>query len=162
MKHTLVCFCMSMFLFMDCSPSKVTFGNAERWLPPDFDPRTGVLMIERVYFPKTQQRKIEEYMKEKYPYAYEFIDNFSTAMKQEKYADSAKYSFFMVDSYSSTQLNRTINTSNNTYHSNTVGAFDYSFYDRLKGKRYPSTGKASSLASMTFKGIINTILKKFE
>ena len=62
MKPFLIFSSVLVLTLAGCSPSKVTFGNTERWLPPDFDPRTGVLMIERVYFPKTQQRKIEEYM----------------------------------------------------------------------------------------------------
>lgn len=154
MRHYFLLLLVGVALAAGCSPSKKTFSNAADWLPPDFDVKKDILLIDKVSWPARQQRLMEEYMKKNYAYQYEFI-NANTSLST-KYTDTLKYRFVILN----TSGSYTMQSSNFSRPGLTVGMFDFYFYDRMKRKRYPTTNRASSWASMTFKPMVNTILKK--
>jgi hypothetical protein len=129
--------------------------NKNGWRPADLKLEEGILLIERVSWPKNQQKKIEEYMKKNYPYKYEFTDAESLS-DPSKFTDKQTYKFALVLTYA----NKTMHANNANERPLNVGTFDYNFIDRLNGKEYPKTGIFSSWVSMTFKQIIETLLEK--
>jgi hypothetical protein len=104
---------------------------------------------------------MEDYMKEKYPYNYEFADPSSIKDTQGKYADSIKYRFAILLDFSKHKMHAN-DALKPDYQKIEVSMFDFYFYDRLTRKTYPITERGSSWASMTFIPMMNTILKKFE
>ena len=138
-------------------PSQKTFSNSEKWIPGDFDPKTTTLLVEE-FFSKRVEKKMEDYMAEKYPYKYEFVSLETIKNRQGKYADTKLYKYALIfSSHTSTQFDVQTHKPGLT-----VTGFDYHFYDRALSKDYPATGKASSYANMTFEPVINTIVKTFE
>ncbi len=143
---------MFTILFCGCNTSKMTFSNGDKWIPADYDPYTTVLLVETFEVSARAQKKIENYMALTYPYKYEFVRLKTINEKSGEYADIKKYKFAIV--YSS---QTTVKISGPTFTS-----FDYNFIDREKGNEYPPTKKASGYAIMTFKPMINTLVKHFE
>lgn len=158
-KTGLSAFTLLAFLIMAIAskPSKMTFGNTDQWIPNDFNPRNTVLLVQIFDVSEKAQKDMEKYIAEKYPYKYEFATLSAIKDKEGKYADSKLYKYaLMVTSHR-------INTRDQTGRSGpSYVGFDYNFYDRESGKNYPVTGKGSSYAIMTFKPVINSIVKKFE
>ena len=130
-------------------------SNANGWKPDDFIPKDGILLIEKVTRPQNQQIKIKEFMEKNYPYKYEFVDIKDLNENSEKYKNKDVYRFALVNSYTT----QNIHQSDISLRPLNVTAFDFNFIDRRKNKEYPKSGIASSWASMTFKKIIQTVLK---
>ena len=155
MKNVLFALGIAVLILSSCaSPMKTFDSNSNGWKPKDFVPSKGILLIERAMI-KNQQRKIEEYMAKEYSYKYEFVDAKDLSANAAKYNDKTLYRFALVSSYST----HNVHQSNMSQKSLNVTAFDYNFVDRLNEKDYPSSGIASSWASMTLKKIIETCLK---
>lgn len=147
---------LSLLFTLGCSSSK-TFSNSSNWLPSDFKPENGILLIDKVSWPKSQQAKMEKYMKENYTFKYEFVS--LSAGYTEKYSDVNVYRFVIENSNSSHVMHQsdpTVPASQKI----TVNMVDFNFYDRLTKKTFPATGKGSSYAFMTFRAMMNTILQK--
>ena len=133
-----------------------------KWLPADFDPKNGILLIERANTPGMPgQKKIEEFMLENYPYKYEFVDiaivngdKEPSIVNAEKYSDKNVYRFIMVNSVN---IIKGMPKSDGRQVSGSF--FDYSFIDRLNDKAYPQTGSSTSWAAQAFKRIMAKILK---
>jgi hypothetical protein len=142
----------------------IASANAQKlpkWLPQDFDPKNGILLIEKAPSYVPGQKKIEKYMEENYPYKYEFVtiglvgdSKESTIFDAEKYADKNVYRFIMVNS--STVI-KGIPRSDG--HQTQGSTFDYSFIDRLNNKAYPATGSSTSWPNQAFGRIMSKILK---
>jgi hypothetical protein len=143
-----------------CNPSKKTFGNSEKWIPEDFNPEKTVLLVEKFTISKKEEQKMEDYMSEKYSYKYEFVSAATIRNREGKYADTKLYKYALVISSETTHYTKMEGAA--TSSGLTVTGFDFNFYDRESDKNYPKTKKASSWASMTFKPVINSIMKKFE
>src|SRR5207253_2501244 len=110
-----------------------------------------------VTWPAKQGRIMKEYMQKNYPYKYEFV-SVKDLENNTKYSDKSVYRFTLVNSYDTHVMHQ----GDASQHPLPVGMVDFSFYDRLNKKVYPQTGKGSSLASTTFKPVINTIVNHFE
>jgi len=130
--------------------------NSNGWNPDNFIPAQGILLIEKITWPRNQQKKIEEFMAKSYPYKYEFVDFKDLSEDNKKFEDKNIYRFALVSSYT----NHTMHQNDASQRPVNVGAFDFNFIDRLENKEYPKSGIFSSLASMTFKKIITTCLEK--
>lgn len=163
-----------VLLAAGCFPSKnkaseKVFNNGDSWIPPEFTPQKALLLVQlldedvpnsgwRAKY-KKWNNEMREYMKEKYPYKYEFVTADEIEHKGIKYSDYQKYPFgLMIDNGKLTYYD---GAAGGTYRNkNTVGVFDYYFIDRSTGKKYPLTKKYSSNPVMTFMPVINTILEK--
>jgi len=140
--------------------SKMAFGSGDKWIPKDFDAQNSVFLIAPVGYKDKEKEAAARFMKEKYPYRYEMIetDDIAEFNKMEKFADKAKYRFMLLPT------TQTIMT-----HSRTAGgtsaiaapasASDFYFYDRLTGTKYPPLGKGSYKALVTFKPLIETVVR---
>ncbi|HEX8331711.1 MAG TPA: hypothetical protein VF622_03770 [Segetibacter sp.] len=142
------------------NPSKKTFGNSENWIPQNFDPKTTTLLIENFSASKSAEEKMQQYMSESYPYKYEFVDLKTIQNRTGKYADTRLYKFALVISMHSSTINKSQGASSSI--GLTTTGFDFHFFDRDLIKNYPSTKRASSYPIMTFKPVINTIVKHFQ
>jgi hypothetical protein len=132
-----------------------------KWLPPDFDPKNGILLIERAPAYLPGQKKIEKYMEKNYPYKYEFVTigtegdgKESVIFNAEKYSDKNIYRFIMVNS---STIIKGIPKSDG--HQSQGSLYDYAFIDRLNDKAYPATGSATSWPNQAFERIMAKILK---
>lgn len=149
-------FIVSVFFSSCFLPSVKTFkSNSNGWRPTEFVPSQGVLMIERVEWPKTQQRKIEAYMKKKYRFKYEFVDFKDLTDSTGRYADKNIYRFAMAYSYDMHRMSGM----EPGRPSSSISMFDFHFIDRLKGKSHAPSGIGSSWASVTFKKMMEAVLK---
>lgn len=146
-----------MLSFTNCNISNKTFRNADKWLPPDFNPREGILLVERLPVAPKEEARMEAYMAEKYPYKYKFVDEGTTTSHFGIYEDTTTYKFALrLTSHTHIEDGY---VSQNSYK---VVAYDYYFYNRATGRNYAATYKASSYASMTFKAVINTIVARYK
>jgi hypothetical protein len=144
-------------LLTSCNLSKMTFGNADKWVPSNFEPSKCTLLIQTFDISDKTQKKIEAYMLEKYPYKFEFASIKEIMNKTGKYSDLKKYKFAIIyeSHFSSWQQAGKAGGVQSS-------SVDYNFVDRETEKFYPPTKKANSYAIMTFKPMINTIVKRFE
>lgn len=129
-------------------------SNSNNWLPADFDPKSTVLLIERVDWPERQQRIIREFMKEKYPYKYRFLRSPNI---DEDFPDTATYRFvlfYSANTHAPELGDKTVLGNDKV----TSTMFDFHFYDRSKNLSYSPSGIGASWASMPFKWMINYIL----
>lgn len=137
----------TIFLFSACSNVKSFESNDNDWLPSDFDPTSTVLVIQKVEWPKRQQAIIEEFMKEKYPFKYDFR---KSANIDEEYPDTATHRFVLLysaNTHTPAPGSKTVLGYDNRL---TITMFDFHFYDRSKKKAYAASGIGASWAS--FKG----------
>jgi hypothetical protein len=135
----------------------MTFDNKRGWLPDDFEPKSTILLVEEDRWSKKQTQLMEDYMKKKYPYKYEFASYEAIHSKEDKYADTKLYKYALVifeNSASQTQPTGMV--------VNAPAGYDFNFYNRDLDKDYPSTRKASGSAILTFEPVINTIVKKYK
>lgn len=160
-QHILVMTIAILVTICSCTTPMQTFtSNSNGWKPNDFVPSKGVLLIEKITWPKNQQKKIEEYMIKNYPYKYEFVDVPDLTGSNKKFEDKNIYRFALVSSYKTKNLNEGKMDANGFEKPLNVGAFDFNFIDRLNNKEYPKSGIYSSWASMTFKKIIEACIEK--
>ncbi len=152
----LVFICMFSSFSGDVKP----YTNGDKWIPADFDPRQGVLLVlnfsikenPNAYLKKAQDKatnEMKEVMAAGYPYKYEFVSK--EDLKGSKYADLDKYRFAVVDgnTYTMSIGSGSGGSSSNVFH----------IYDRKLDKHYPDTGHPSSGVDITLKGTIATIVK---
>ncbi|MBP6430449.1 MAG: hypothetical protein KA319_01680 [Ferruginibacter sp.] len=147
-------------LLAGCNPSKMTFGNSEKWIPQDFDPSKTILLVEKFKVSDKAEQKMEDYMSENYGNKYEFVDLSVIKNREGKYANTKLYKYALVISSHTNTITKAEGAS--TSGGLRVTGFDFNFYDRELDKNYPPTKRASSYAITTFKPVINTIVKKFE
>ncbi len=154
---------ISVFLFVTlfgCNPSKLTFGNSDKWIPADFNPGKTILLVQKFAGSKKVQQQMEDYMAENYSNKYEIVDEAIIEQKAGKYANTNLYRFALRMTTGSEHITKAQGASTNAGIS--YSKFDFYFYDREAGKSYPTTRKESSNTMMLFKPVINTIVKKFE
>ena len=160
----------TLFLFLSCNISKMTFGNSKNWIPENFNPQKTILLVQKFDASAKIQEQMEEYMSTTYPYKYEFATNIQIANKIGKYADTKLYKYALMTFNRKDVVNyRYVDANNiraggpmNRNDPTTYKSVDFNFYDRDGDKNYPSTQRPSSSVMMTFKPVINTIVKKFE
>jgi len=144
----------------NCNISKNTISKNQSWIPTDFNPAKTVLLVQKFPYPEKTGQLMEDYMKEKYPFKYEFVTAATIKSKTGKYANTKIYKYALVLSMQNSTLNITKGVSTKT-HLPAVG-FDFNFIDRSTEKNYPTTNNTSSFAITTFKPVINTIIHKYE
>lgn len=137
-----------------CSTSKKSFANSCEWLPTDFHPEQTVLLVQ--YFGQGANPITADmiaYMKAKYPFKYKFASIGEIEDPKGPYADANTYPYALVWHVGSETFGRDGNKRKEYY--------DLQFYNRKVKKDYPNTGKITTTPNMTFKPVINTIVKKF-
>lgn len=170
-----LCIAIIFFVVPGCFPSKKQaadkeFKNGDSWIPPGFRPQNSILLIQLLDVdaaPKSWQDKLnkwnqemQDYMKEKYPYPYEFVNEDQIENPAKKFSDHSKYGFGLLISKGSQRYEGVAGKQVGDKFYNTATVYDFYFIDRATGKKYPLTKKYSSNPVMTFMPVINTILAK--
>ncbi len=140
--------------------SQKTLKNGDKWIPPDFNPKNSILLVEAWSGIQEDKgiAKQEEYMDKIYPYKYEVV-SFETIKKREgKYANAKIYKWALVSTANATALTKANGASTNTGVLTSVDR-DFNFYDRENDKNYPPTNKSQGPFKQTFQVVINTIVK---
>lgn len=161
----------SGLLLLSGESSRV-FPNGEKWVPKDFDPKNTVLLVENfVILTKKGENKVEkanqdlkDYMKEHYPYPYEFVDDVTSANPQ--YADTLKCPYALVWSAHTTSPDpfpgKGAATPGTSGMSIPTTGISYNFFDRRTNQLMQTHGRANSYAIGNFSAVINTILDVLE
>src|SRR5204862_382551 len=123
------------------NPSKKTIGNAKKFIPEDFDPNTTTLLIEKFEQSNSEEQIMEEYMSEKYPYKYEFVDLKTIKDREGKYANTKLYRFALVTTSHRATTTKADGASTSVGFVTT--AYDFHFLDRDLVKNYPRTKEPS-------------------
>jgi hypothetical protein len=149
---------LATVLLCRCFTNGRQLHNSEKWLPSGFNPRKSVLLV--AYFdnkPKNGTSKgMEEYMSIHYPYRYEFVSEEMIKDRTGKYSDTAIYRYALVWTK---KISRYESAKINDAHS--VVGYDLHFYDLVKDKHYKPTGNRNTFTSMTYKPLVNTLVKKY-
>jgi len=143
---------VTIFLFTGCSPSKMTFKNADNWIPADFNPGKTILLFEKFKDNAKVRIQMEDYMSENYTYKYEFVDKATIENRTGKYQDTKLYKYALIQ----TEGRRPV-----VIEKGEIWGGDFCFYDRENNKQYPPTKKECSNTMMLFKPIINTIMSRY-
>lgn len=163
MRKNLLYFGLSILIFTSCHTAKTTkpsaadpdhgatLGNYKDWLPPDFDPKNTTLMIEMSLPFTSEEEKMIEYLKEKYPWRCTFVITGDVYKKTGTFGDVNKYRYALMNK--SYLLERADPTKG------FASVQDFYFYDRLNDKVYPNTRKGSYKKLVTFRPLINTIVQ---
>lgn len=168
-KTTSVVIMLLVNMLIYAGPSSKHFLNGEKWVPKDFDPQNTILLIENFslinkngkdLFAK-ENEKLKEFMKENYPYPYEFTSN----LDDPKYTKSNKYVYAITwGSHTSTP---TPGARGNGYAGSTgmtisSTGINCSIFDMKNNVDLPASGKSTSYASGVFSMTINTMLFIYE
>lgn len=154
MKKNLLSLSLSLFILFaspGCKPSNITLKNADQWIPEDFSPSKTVLLVEKYKAYYKVQQKMEDYMADKYPYRYEFVDKEVIENRTGKYANVKLYKYALI---------QTEGRKPAVISKGEIWGDDFCFYDRENNKKYPPTHRESSNTMMLFKPIINTIVSR--
>lgn len=191
MRKNLSYLSLCMIIFALCAFTKSgnqkedpIFDNGDKWIPADFDPRNGTLLVEKfiLYNRKHEANKgtleatekMKEHMKKKYHYKYKFID--TDDWNDTAYNDTNEYRYVIMFDNSTKVSNpitsrgrepgsyKSVVTANGLSHTenNVPMAYssnDFHIYDRKLDIHYPITRKSNSYALPVFIPFINTIVK---
>ena len=176
MRRCKIIVAIAALLFVQgCFPSKKkatekVFNNGDNWIPPDFNPQKVVLLVQLLdeevknegwrMKHKKWNEEMRQYMKDKYPFKYEFTEADAIEYRGTRYSDYAKYPFGLLINNGSVRYEGVAGKQVGDKFYNTSAVYDYYFIDRSTGKKYPLTKKYSSNPVMTFMPVINTILEK--
>jgi hypothetical protein len=129
------------------------------WLPDDFNPKTSILLVQKISRSKAQEKSLENYLKENYPFKYELIDEKEIADPSVAYTDTKTYSFILLNEVKT--KTRTLSGSQPTgvQASYNQMIFLLHFYDRNGRIHYPAFDNGNSLKS-PLKKIIEYIVEK--
>jgi hypothetical protein len=138
------------------SSKKAFMSNSNHWLPDDFNPNKGVLLVEIAGYRK-QPEKMEACMSKNYPYKYQLIS--LDDLKASTYADKNTYRF-ILKSIVQEHYTDTYNASTGrTDHMHTTG-FDFYFYDRLNEKSYSKSGAEFGWPAESLEKIVKKIVEE--
>ncbi len=156
--------CLVSFLLLiisSCYVPKIVINDGEKWIPKNFNPKIDMLVIESSPS-KTQTRKMQKYMEEKYPYKYEFVTTEELGDKKGKCSDKKLYRFILNNASGTLTYASDLYEKAGGTHKVYAATNDFYFSDRDANKMYPETKMAASYPYQSFKNVINVILKKFE
>lgn len=139
---------VAVVVLQGCSVSKLVYGSGEqKWIPKNFNPEQTVLLVSTF----DSKATISKYMTDNYPYRFEVATNSDTATK---FSDRNLYRFMILPVGQIVGNQEVVGRS--------AGAVDFYFFDRLEGKKYPSTGKGSYKGMVTFKPLITTLVSQLK
>jgi hypothetical protein len=160
-KTTLSVFTMALFFMMAIasSASHKTFKDADNWMPQDFNPNKGTLLVETHPVNRKQNDRMLEFLQKNYPYPYEVADSNAINSKEGKYADTKKYPFAVTwkvkKSWQASPIGGT---------GRDMPVYDLygNFVDRTTGKVYPTTKKINNYGQIGYIPFFNSITGHFK
>ena len=103
-KHILSLLTLGVFfaLGVGSNAKKVVFSDAKEWIPSDFDPKKGTLLVEKHIYNEKQNDKMEEYLSQNYPNSYKVVSRETITKPSGEFADTKKYPFGVLWTWSTT------------------------------------------------------------
>jgi hypothetical protein len=95
-KKIIITTILPVLLFIGCNTSKMTFKNADKWIPADFNPPKTILLVEKFKENARMRNQMEAYMSENYSYKYEFVDKQTIDNRDGKYKDTKLYKYALI------------------------------------------------------------------
>lgn len=159
MKKNLFVFVVIAFL-SGCSVAGSTFSDPAYWIPGDFNPQKGVLLVETFPWSKANEN-MKNFLAQHYSGKYEVVDRKDIMSKSGKYADTKKYQFAFLweKNYREKQFAGSSITSASTF--TAVDPYG-NFYDRSVDKNYPTTKKYNNYGNKSYVPFFNSIEKYFK
>ena len=137
-------------LFITVSSFKIAPSLCHQWLPADFNPNNGILLIQKHPFNKNQNDRMVKFLKKKYPWRYE-IATVEQIKQDEKYSDTRLYQFAILW----TDFLTPINASGYRHD------VDGHFLDRSTGTVYPGSSLGYNYGRTGDRQVIKAIAKKY-
>jgi len=141
-------------------------------VPADFNPRKHVLLVaEMPRINNLEQtnpsvtRKLDEALKERYPYKYEVVSPDEIFRNSSKYSDTSKYKYALVSNLDIQRHGHTTTTTMSDGKQFSVSPsarttyIDFQFFDRTKKLAYPPTGNAFPKIEYTVAALVALIDK---
>lgn len=147
-----------------CVPLQKFNSNSNRWKPKDLKLNNRVLVIQTgSMWGVRRNRKIREFVGEKYPFESLFMDKFSPlddtlsayshlTPGDNDFNDKEMYRFVIRPTYQIKQIS----------HDQSTASHDLYFYDRVKNKKYNVTGISCSNPVILYKKVIRTLLSDYQ
>ena len=137
-----------------------TYSDAANWIPADFNPNDGILLIEIHPRNTSQNEKMTEFLAQNYPYKYEVVDRGMIQGKPDKYADTKVYRFGVLWDFKMSQHNNIDANGKMSFQT------DYDLYgqfiDRSTNKVYPRTTKANHYGQTGYEPFFNSVIQHFK
>jgi hypothetical protein len=138
------------------SVAHATYGDAAKWIPKDFNPNDGVLLIQMHPLKEKQKQKMQQWLEQNYTYSFEIANEVDINNKEGKYADTKKYPFAVL--WRSGE--------DVAYTAGSGQHFSWRMYgyfvDRSTDKAYPSTSWANAYGQSGYIPFFNSVLKKYK
>lgn len=161
-KNNLSIFTMVLFFIMGVAStaSHQTFSDVDKFIPPDFNPDKGILLIQIHPVNSKQNDRMLEFLQKNYLHPYEVVAKSEIDNKSGKYADTKKYPFAVLwrDSESIHYSQNSNGTSSNMPEYDLYGHF----VDRSTGNAYPETKKINNYGQVGYVPFFNSIIKHFK
>ena len=145
-----------LFCIASSCQAQHTFNNGDKWIPQNFNPSTGSLLVMKLEEGDKKEGKrneqMEEYLKEKYTYQFAFATKDEIENSKGAYADVKKFPFALMVKH--------FYESHPPY--GLYSVYDFYFVDRATNTEFPLTKKTTSNPVLLFKPVINTILERFK
>ena len=142
-------FALLSLSFTSCNISKATYGDADKWVPADFDMNNGTVLIETYLGKDKWNTSMETFVAQHYPGKYLVVDKKDIENKSGKYSDATKYRFVFQWS------KKTSLGIKNEMQIDWYGRI----YDRATDKLYPTTRKTNNFGWKGYIPFINSIVK---
>ena len=144
-------------------------------IPADFNPDKHILLVAempRLNKPSERNavvtRKLNEALKESYPYKYEIVSVQEIGAQSLKYSDTSIYKYALLNTLNSVVHGHTSKVITKSSHGTTSTSvspsarttfIDFSFYDRTLKKQFPPTGSSSTRISYSVAALAGLIQK---
>ncbi len=144
-------------------------GKSTDWIPADFDPRHGVLLVQNFYVlehPNKNLKKVQDKvsndmkaeMQDSYPYKFEMVD-VSEINTGSQYADKDKYRWVLMSAYSEKESKFSHETGNGQTARNwSTPQNVFHIYDRKTNKHYPDSGRPNADIKSAMRPTIGAIV----
>ncbi len=145
-----------------CTPNHKFFKDGANWIPPDFNPSKGVLLIVTYPGKEGWNSDMTDFVEKHYGGKYEVVDEKTIKSDQGKYADKDVYRYAIL-----WRINNGKSSSTHNYYSpSTITTVSYSdpqldwyghFFDRQTGKEYSETRKINNYGRKGYIPFFNSI-----
>lgn len=142
-------------ILSSCFAKRTTYRDTKDWIPGDWHPDKGTLLIQEFPLSKRTNKKMVKYLEKKYNGNYEVLDKKTMLSKTGEYSNTQKYKYAVLwhDNRSSiTHVGASMSVSN---HIDPKPAF----YDRSTEKLYPTTKTYNNLGNKSYFPFVNGLVR---
>jgi hypothetical protein len=147
------------FLLSIAATSFITIpsGNLknDNWIPPDFNPKNVVLLIQEHPFGEKQNNRMIEFLEKEYHWRYEIV-SIKQMRENKKYEDKKLYQFILLWT---DEASPEITTQSRGF---TYQDIDGNFLDRAAQITYPQSKLGKGFGQIGYRKVIKAINRKFK